>query len=62
VKCSPWCVVDIDGKRHGEDGRAHTLKLPAGKHRVIAHRLEDQKERAVELQPGGAVDLDLVFD
>jgi len=62
VRCSPWCVLDVDGERRGEDGRAHVLKLAPGKHRVVAHRLEDQKERAIELAPNGSAELDLVFD
>ena len=62
VVCSPWCVVEIDGTRHGEDGRAHTLRLVSGRHRLIARRLEDSKERTLDVRPGEAVTVDLTFD
>jgi serine/threonine protein kinase len=60
--CSPWCFVDVDGRRQGEDGRAHTLHLAPGHHRVVAHRLEDQKERLLDLTAGQAIDLAVTFD
>jgi hypothetical protein len=62
VTCSPWCVIEVDGQRRGEDGRAHVIQLPAGRHSVTARRLEDTQKRSVQLDAGATTSLDLRFD
>ncbi len=62
VYCSPWCVIEIDGSRRGEDGREHVVKLPAGRHQLVARRLEDVQRRAIELSAGAEIRVDLGFE
>jgi hypothetical protein len=55
-------VVDVDGHRRGEDGRRHSLRLAAGRHRVTLERLEDRQTRSVEIHAGEKQTLEVVFD
>jgi hypothetical protein len=61
ITCSPWCVIEVDGQRRGEDGRAHVLKLPPGRHTLTARRLEDVQRRTLTLNPGDT-NLELKFE
>jgi len=61
VVCEPWCVVDVDGTRRGEDGRLHRLRLPFGRHRVTATRLDDRQTKTATID-ADAKSVEFVFD
>ena len=62
IRCSPWCVVDVDGVRNGEDGRSHSLAIAAGRHDITIRRLDDVQHRTVDLAPGDESELELRFE
>ena len=62
VRCTPWCVPSVDDEVRGQDGRNHRLIIPAGTHRVSARRLDDRKERSVEIRPGESQTIEFTFD
>jgi hypothetical protein len=62
VQCTPWCVLFVDGQRRGDDGRLHTLTLPGGPHKIVAQRLDDHKERSVEVSERAPVSISFQFE
>jgi hypothetical protein len=50
--CTPWCVPFVDGKAVGADGRSFVVRVPAGRHRIEARRLEDRLQRQVDIAAG----------
>ena len=49
VACSPWCIVEVDGRRRTTDARLHRLRLDFGRHRISATRLDDRQTQIVEI-------------
>jgi hypothetical protein len=62
VQCQPWCVPYVDNSARGEDGRNHTLTLPAGRHRLEARRLDDRLKRTVVVRPGQSQSVEFKFE
>jgi len=62
VQCQPWCVPYVDDAVRGEDGRQHTLTLPAGRHRLEVRRLDDRLRRTVVVRAGQSQNVDFKFE
>jgi hypothetical protein len=52
ILCTPWCVPYVDGKAVGADGRSFVVRVPAGRHRIEARRLEDRLHRQLDIAAG----------
>jgi tRNA A-37 threonylcarbamoyl transferase component Bud32 len=52
IMCTPWCVPYVDGKRVGADGRSFVVRVPVGRHRVEARRLEDSLQQQIDVAAG----------
>jgi eukaryotic-like serine/threonine-protein kinase len=61
VRCTPWCIASIDGKKTGEGSRQHQLTVAAGRHRVIAERLQDRLDKTVDVAAGQSATVDFDF-
>jgi hypothetical protein len=61
IRCTPWCIASVDGKSSGPGERQHQISVAAGKHRVVVQRLEDRKDRSVEIAAGQTATLDFDF-
>ena len=62
LQCTPWCTVDVDGRRQGEDGLTHFLTLPVGRHELVIRRLDDAQRKIVDLAPGADTQIKIAFD
>jgi serine/threonine-protein kinase len=62
VLCTPWCIPYVDGKAVGVDGRSFSVRVPAGRHRVEARRLDDRLQRQLDVAPGQEQSAHFNFD
>jgi eukaryotic-like serine/threonine-protein kinase len=62
ILCTPWCVPYVDGKAAGPDGRSFAVRVPAGRHRIEARRLDDRLQRQVDVAPGQETSAHFDFD
>jgi eukaryotic-like serine/threonine-protein kinase len=62
IRCKPWCVPYVDGKAAGSDGRSFVVRVPAGRHRVEARRLDDNLERQLDVADGEETAAQFDFD
>jgi serine/threonine protein kinase len=61
VRCTPWCIASVDGKKSGEGSRQHQLTVAAGRHRVVAERLNDRLDKTVDVSAGESATVDFDF-
>jgi serine/threonine protein kinase len=62
ILCTPWCVPYVDGKAAGADGRSFVVRVPAGRHRIEARRLDDRIERQLDVAAGRETPAQFDFD
>jgi len=62
ILCTPWCIPYVDGKAVGADGRSFVVRVPPGRHRVEARRLDDRLQRQLEVAPDREAPAQFDFD
>ena len=62
ILCTPWCIPYVDGKAVGPDGRSFAVRVPPGRHRIEARRLDDRLQRQVDVAPGQEASAHFDFD
>ena len=62
ILCTPWCIPYVDGKAVGPDGRSFAVRVPPGRHRIEARRLDDRLQRQVDVTPGQEASAHFDFD